>query len=201
MTTTTGYDIIGDIHGCAGKLIDLLNAMGYAEVNGAWKHPTRQAVFVGDFIDRGPNQLESVRIPKTMVEAGNALAVIGNHEFNAIAYATKNYQGKWCRAHSERNQEQSAVFLEAAPLGSPIHKEIMEWSMTLPLWLDLDGVRVVHACWHEASMEVLRPSLSEIGSLTNELIIKASVPDSAEYDSIEKVEGETRPSPGRVGDH
>ena len=42
--------------------------MGYDEVDGAWKHPTRQAVFVGDFIDRGPEQRRAVAIPQAVVE-------------------------------------------------------------------------------------------------------------------------------------
>ena len=80
-----GYDIIGDIHGHADALTALLRRMGYRERGGAWRHPGRQALFIGDFIDRGPGQLESVRIVRGMVEAGTALAVMGNHEFNAIA--------------------------------------------------------------------------------------------------------------------
>ena len=87
---TDGYDIIGDVHGCAGKLEQLLHTMGYAEVDGAWKHPTRQAVFVGDFIDRGPEQLRSVAIPQAMVAAGNAFVVpeadqLAAHDFTRNA--------------------------------------------------------------------------------------------------------------------
>ena len=154
---TEGYDIIGDVHGCAGKLEQLLHTMGYAEVDGAWKHPTRQAVFVGDFIDRGPEQLRAVAIPRAMVAAGNALAVIGNHEFNAASLATRDSAGEWNRAHSDRNLSQSAVFLDEAKFGSATHHEIIDWFMTLPLWLDLDAIRVVHACWHPQSMQVLEP--------------------------------------------
>ena len=32
--------------------------------------------------------------------------------------------------------------------------------MGLPLWLDLPGLRVVHACWHDGYMDKLRPRLS-----------------------------------------
>ncbi len=80
------YDIIGDIHGHADHLAGLLRLMDYAEIGGVWRHHERMAIFVGDFIDRGPRQLESVRTVRRMVEAGSALAVMGNHEFNAIAW-------------------------------------------------------------------------------------------------------------------
>ena len=50
-----GYDVIGDVHGCATQLLELLDAMGYRKdkVTGAYCHANRQAVFVGDLIDRG----------------------------------------------------------------------------------------------------------------------------------------------------
>ena len=182
-----GYDIIGDVHGTAGKLEQLLHTMGYAEVDGAWKHPTRQAVFVGDFIDRGPRQLDSVAIPRAMVTAGSALAVIGNHEFNAAALATKDPAGKWNRAHSERNLDQSSAFLDAAHFGSATHCDLIDWFKTLPLWLDLDGIRIIHACWHPQSMDVLAPLLSPAGSMTDAFLIETNVPGTAPHDAMEIV--------------
>lgn len=79
------YDIIGDVHGHDAALTGLLQKMGYREQDLVWRHPERTAIFVGDFIDRGPGQLETLRIVRSMVDAGSALAVMGNHEFNAIA--------------------------------------------------------------------------------------------------------------------
>jgi hypothetical protein len=85
-----GYDVIGDVHGCAAELHTLLNALDYRvnEASGAYEHPERQAIFVGDLVDRGPGQLDVLRTVKRMVEAGSAQIVMGNHEFNAIAYDT-----------------------------------------------------------------------------------------------------------------
>ncbi|MEG0186401.1 MAG: metallophosphoesterase, partial [Stenotrophomonas sp.] len=78
------HDIIGDIHGQAGKLKALLKHLGYRERMGAWRHPERSARFVGDLIDRGPGQLETLDIVRRMIDAGSAEAILGNHEFNAI---------------------------------------------------------------------------------------------------------------------
>ncbi|MFF0289400.1 polynucleotide kinase-phosphatase [Streptomyces sp. NPDC005262] len=71
------FDIIGDIHGCSSELESLLGKLGY--VDGA--HPEgRTAVFVGDLVDRGPDSPGVLRRVMSMVSAGNALCVPGNHE-------------------------------------------------------------------------------------------------------------------------
>lgn len=150
------YDVIGDIHGYAGPLERLLDRLGYRETDGAHRHPDqRQVVFVGDFIDRGPDQLRVLEIARRMVDAGSALAVMGNHEFNAIAWTTPDDQGGWCRTHSEMNRHQHRAFLEQVGEDSARHLEWIDWFRTLPMWLDLGGLRVVHACWHPESMEVI----------------------------------------------
>jgi hypothetical protein len=53
--------VIGDIHGQADKLDALLSKMGYAERGSLWVPPQgKQAVFVGDLIDRAPEQIRVV---------------------------------------------------------------------------------------------------------------------------------------------
>ena len=74
-----GYDVIGDIHGQFDKLESLLTRLGYRKRGGVWRHPERIAIFVGDFIDRGSRGVETVQTVRAMVDAGSALAVMGNH--------------------------------------------------------------------------------------------------------------------------
>ncbi|MBV6477937.1 MAG: hypothetical protein HGGPFJEG_00682 [Ignavibacteria bacterium] len=106
------YDIIGDIHGHAYHLEKLLLKMGYRKKNGCYFHSERKVVFVGDFIDRGPMIREALKIARSMTENGNALAVIGNHEYNALCYHTKNERGEWMRDHSERKMLQHSETLK-----------------------------------------------------------------------------------------
>ncbi|MGW5678185.1 polynucleotide kinase-phosphatase [Streptomyces sp. NPDC003860] len=74
---TGPFDLIGDIHGCSSELETLLTKLGYRD--GA--HPEgRTAVFVGDLVDRGPDSPGVLRRVMSMVQAGNALCVPGNHE-------------------------------------------------------------------------------------------------------------------------
>lgn len=80
---TGPFDIIGDIHGCHTELVDLLRQLGWT-VDGAGldaSHPHgRQAVFLGDLVDRGPASPAVLRLVMNMVRSGAAMCIPGNHE-------------------------------------------------------------------------------------------------------------------------
>ncbi|GAB5898432.1 metallophosphoesterase [Mycolicibacterium mageritense] len=165
-----GYDIIGDVHGCATQLEALLDKLGYCAAAGKYRHPGRQAIFVGDLIDRGDGQLRVLEIVESMVEAGSAMIVMGNHEFNALAYHTEwpHGSGKFLRPHddpenpkSAKNMKQHQEFLDQ--VDGEDRRRYLEWFTTIPLWLDLGDLRVVHACWHEPSIAVVE---QQCGSAT-----------------------------------
>ncbi len=80
------FDIIGDVHGCAAELEELLASLGYGvDASGAWRHPSgRKAIFVGDLVDRGPRVPDVLRIVMGMVAAESALAVPGNHDLKLV---------------------------------------------------------------------------------------------------------------------
>ena len=185
---TNGYDVIGDVHGSATKLEGLLGLMGYeCSADGVWGHPGgRIAVFVGDIVDRNEHQLRSLEIARSMVEAGTALMVLGNHEFNAICYATPAGDGH-LRERNAKNSGQHQAFLAEIPADSTEHREWISWFRRLPLWLDLDGLRVVHACWSDAHIELLRTSLGGDALLDDAAVVLAGTRGTAEYDAIEVI--------------
>lgn len=83
------FDIIGDVHGCAAELEDLLRTLGYHvrwSTRGSGRSVSvrppagRRAIFVGDLVDRGPHSPDVLRIVMSMTEAGQAYAVPGNHD-------------------------------------------------------------------------------------------------------------------------
>ncbi len=89
------FDIIGDIHGCTDELEAMLQALGYQTSEGThaaspwdgprYRHPSgRKAIFLGDLVDRGPRILDTVRIVRAMIEAGDALCVPGNHDMKLL---------------------------------------------------------------------------------------------------------------------
>lgn len=147
------HDLIGDIHGHADALQQLLGKLGYSRHKGVYRHPERQAIFLGDFIDRGPKIQETLEIVRPMVDSCAALAVMGNHELNALAYHTPdpNEPGEYLRRHNESNCRQHAETMRQVSAGELA--SYLSWFRTLPLWLDLDGLRVVHACWDCRKMD------------------------------------------------
>lgn len=146
------YDVIGDIHGNGSMLERLLVALGYVKRRGAWSAPFgRQAVFLGDLIDRGDEQLRVLDVVRRMVDARQALCVMGNHELNAIAWVTPDPQrpGQFMRPHTEEKRRQHAAFLDQVCEGSSAHARWVAWFATLPVALDLGGIRAVHAWWRQ----------------------------------------------------
>lgn len=185
-----GYDLIGDIHGQLEPLEALLRKLGYQQRGRDWRHPSRRVIFLGDFIDRGPFQREVVELARSMVESGNALAVMGNHEFNALAFHTEDpdQPGTWLRRRSDRNIRQHLAFLDAY-LSDKAHQKALrptlDWFMELPVFLELDGLRVVHACWDPEAVQVLQPRMRPGNRLTPELLVEACRKDRPEFEAIE----------------
>ena len=87
--------------------------MEYADPSGYFEHPSRKAIFLGDFIDRGINQAAVLDIVMPMVANGAALAVMGNHEFNALAFHTlhPSRPSTWLRERNNKNISQHLAFL------------------------------------------------------------------------------------------
>lgn len=181
------YDLIGDIHGHADELVQLLCEMGYENRNGAYEHPTRKVIFLGDFIDRGPKIRAVLEIVQGMVKSKGALAVMGNHELNALAFHSEDpqSQGQFLRKHSEKNISQHNETLKQ--LTASQLATALEWFRTLPMWLDLEGLRVVHACWDERAISHIRQALAEENGLTNSFLQRAAKPGNVLFDSVEVV--------------
>lgn len=173
-----GYDLIGDVHGCAFTLARLLERMGYRREGGVYRHRDRRVIFLGDVVDRGPRIREALHLVRDMVEQGEALMVIGNHEFNALTYSRLNAEGEYLRPHTPRFNRQIAETLEQFVAYPQEWQEFLAWFASLPLYLefpargDFSGFRVVHACWDS---ELIAHHQREYGSgCFDEAFIQAS---------------------------
>lgn len=116
---------IGDVHGCAAELSELLDALAFCQ--------TDRLVFVGDLIARGP---DSAGVLKIFRETG-AIGVLGNHEERLLEVRQARNAGK------------------RGPRLGPAHYRLShqleddDWALlaALPRHLDFPEhhVRVVHA--------------------------------------------------------
>ncbi|HEU5393607.1 MAG TPA: metallophosphoesterase family protein, partial [Candidatus Methylomirabilis sp.] len=68
--------VIGDVHGCLTPLQRLLDKIGPG--------PADELVFIGDYIDRGPQSREVVELVREL--PGRITLLIGNHEKMLLDY-------------------------------------------------------------------------------------------------------------------
>jgi len=170
-----GYDLIGDIHGEAPTLKALLQKLGYSETTSGFSHDKgRTAIFVGDLVDRGLWQREVISIVRKMVEAGNAIALMGNHELNAIGFSIATADGKgFLRPHSSKNREQHQKFLDEFPFGSSKYKEVIAWFKTLPMCFETTDFRAIHACYDTRQLKVISDHLGEEYLINDKFLVEA----------------------------
>jgi protein phosphatase len=86
------FDIIGDVHGCFVELLELLQKLGYlvCETDALTKTfdittpDSRQVIFLGDLVDRGPDTPSVLGLAMSMVAQEKALCVPGNHDVKFV---------------------------------------------------------------------------------------------------------------------
>lgn len=182
-------DVIPDIHGQIAKLRAALDALGWQRGPAGWINPDpeRTIVFLGDFIDRGPENRAVIHLVRDLIDSGKARAIMGNHELNALHFHTAHPEtGEPLRAHSEKNLRQHASFLAEFPLGARETREALSWMRTLPLFLETARFRAVHACWTQGSIDRLR-ELTANGVLSEDQLIRAADPADALFPLAEEV--------------
>jgi serine/threonine protein phosphatase 1 len=148
--------VIGDIHGDRAALDRLLDRLPTL-------HPDDTIVFLGDYVDRGPNPLGVIERVQHLQETSTAkiVALRGNHE------------DKWIECYDEPDlgfllprvngcASTFRSFVDEAPLEDDdalslgemerlvqvstwMPREIIEWMKSLPLWYEDDLGIYVHA--------------------------------------------------------
>lgn len=160
---SSNIDVIGDVHGEIGALCSLLEQLGY---DGNGNHPeNRKIIFVGDLVDRGPDSLAVFYLVKNLVEQGNAQTILGNHELNllipedrSIPLVSKKKEGNhWYHEIPEdmiKTETSSAQFQRLATAKD--RESIRSFLSTLPVALENDDIRIVHACWDSSAVSQLK---------------------------------------------
>ncbi len=115
---------------------------------------------------------------------------MGNHEFNAWAFHYEDSRFDWLRPRTNRNLTQHLAFLhEYLDPGRLQREEELQQAIgffaSLPLFLDLGAIRIVHACWHQAYIDQLKPRLNAGGSAPVDLLIKGHEPGTDTFEQLE----------------
>lgn len=144
-------DIIGDVHGEYDALCALLHHLGY-DLDGA--HPAgRTLVFVGDFCDRGPNSPAVLERVRHLLQSGRASAVLGNHEINLLRGQAKEGSGWFFDERIQQDHDRYAPFQRSTDAA---RADILALLSSLPIALERDDLRIVHAAWNPESIEAIR---------------------------------------------
>ncbi|MEM8813157.1 MAG: metallophosphoesterase [Pseudomonadota bacterium] len=143
---TGPFDIIGDVHGCAGELESLLERLDYRVVRegeaGLRRYSVippkgRKAIFVGDLVDRGPRSPDALRLVQSMVSAKQGLCVIGNHDDKFL---------RWLKGRDvSMSHGLAETVRQVAEQESGFGNVIRPFLQDLPSHLVLDGGRLVIA--------------------------------------------------------
>lgn len=142
--------VVPDIHADADRLHRSLAVV----------KPAGRLAFLGDFIDAGsgvaqPSDRLVLREVRSLVDAGRAVAVMGNHELNAILFHRTDDNGTPLRSREPKNAKQHRSFCDAFDVATSDALEWTEWFLQLPLWMDLCNLRLVHAYWSRSAIETV----------------------------------------------
>lgn len=154
----TDYYVIGDVHGKAGMLEDLLKT---------WDGQT-QLLFLGDLIDRGEDSHRVLEMVKDLVDNQGAICLSGNHEYMFLTwldYPEESYD------HYRRNGGDTTInSILGRPLDAPVDgvedakrvaaeaADLVEFIRQMPFVVETDKYIFVHAGidltlddWHETT--------------------------------------------------
>ena len=184
-----GYDLIGDIHGCGRSLERLLKKLGYQHLHGCYRHPNRKVIYLGDIVDRGPRIREALHIVKDMIDHGQAEIVLGNHEYNAMCYCTEGRPDsgqRYLREHTARNHRLIRETLEQFDSYRTEWNEFLNWFHQIPLFIEKEHFRVVHACWDSLAIERFK-GMSPSHCISMDFLHASSHEDSFESRLVDKL--------------
>jgi hypothetical protein len=146
-------DIVGDVHGEIDALRELLAALGYDAVG---RHPQgRRLVFIGDLCDRGPDSPAVIEWVMAAVAAGHAQCLLGNHEL-LLLYGESRESLRWFLDPSHAELQPGGKYAHCRVVPPERKAAYLDFFATRPLVLERPDLRLVHAAWWPAAIEVLR---------------------------------------------
>lgn len=143
-------DVVGDVHGELDALTSLIKNLGY---DSSGNHPeNRKLVFVGDLCDRGPDSVGVILLVQKLMSTGKAVAILGNHELNLLREDAKDGSGWFFDERVKQDQR----YMPFARPSDQERLEIKGFLEQLPIALEREDLRVIHAAWQHKEIEIIR---------------------------------------------
>jgi serine/threonine protein phosphatase 1 len=148
--------IVGDIHGCLAEWLDLVDKIGV--------NPEDHVISVGDLVDRGP---DSPAVVDWFRSRPNTTVLCGNHERKHVKQTLSVSQEIVRMQYAER------------------YTEACDYMGTLPYYVELPTVRVVHAATIPGMPLSEVPEDVLCGSTSGERKLKERYPEGWWHDHYE----------------
>jgi len=135
------YLAISDIHGCFNELQKLLEQVKYDPKND-------RMIFMGDYVDRGNENLKTLKYIKSLKEQYNSVVVLkGNHELFLESSIKAVIRGKATEfdIFNMQNNKTDVTMEELVELEKEELVDLYHWTKKLPMYYLHDKFIFVHA--------------------------------------------------------
>jgi hypothetical protein len=164
--------VMGDPHGHLDVVREHLRNAGLVDASGRWTGGDARLVWIGDFVDRGPDGLGSIDLARRLeweagAAGGSSLAVLGNHDL--LLVAASRFPGARTapgETFAEHHDEAGGTAHEREALGH----ERRAWLVQRPVLLEVGATLFVHADalgplgWGRSTNEVNATARRVLGS-------------------------------------
>lgn len=188
-------DIVGDVHGEIDALNDLLAVLGYDRQG---RHPEgRRLVFVGDLCDRGPDSIAVMEKVGELIDRDLAQCVLGNHELNLLRAARKEGNG-WF--FDDNHDVHEGKFTRSRQVNASQRAWIQRLMARLPLALQGETLRVVHACWDDEAVRQIDAAPLQEAAALHDAFVRKTADDLARDGTMAQVDHELSVHRDALGD-
>ena len=186
MQSVPNFYVIGDIHGQLRKLVNLLQEAGIVNNSHSWVAGNATLLFMGDFIDRGPDGIPVIdlvmRLQSEAASTGGRVeSLLGNHEMLILAAYRfgrrstglgSNFLSRWKQNGGNRKDLASLTSRHLA------------WLSNLPAMALVDDYLFVHAdaplyIKYGRSVEEVNDTFSKIMKKSDALVWEELLEDFA----------------------
>lgn len=140
--------VIGDIHGCYGEFLELLDKCGLSEDD--------EIIALGDIVDRGP---ETPGLLEFFFSHQNIRSIMGNHERKHI----RSYQGL---THAALSQ-----MITRRQLAEDGYRKMIDFIGDFPIYIELDNALLIHGLYEPGLELKEQKEIVLVGTMSGEAYI------------------------------